>query len=484
MRERNARIVWHSGKGGHAGDDLEGNFLFVQSFSFLAAATEELATEARPDPVADIVTSAARASPISVTPIVNAAQKSQQQMSMAAQRAAQSQGTVPPTDTAGEWLQQAAKRYSAKTKDIGNTLYRRAFKAAGDVSVPAPSATAKIDEMLKGLRANPETNAGAINDLLKLRRDLTRGQTAEQMHQLRSEMSGGVYDGKLRSNTDQGRMKAIRGALTEDLFGFFDKNFMPSISKGIRRADAYHEQRVKQIDEVLQPIVGKDGYKGGEQVVQSIESMARGQQGGNKRLARLMSNMTAPERGEIRSTLVDRLGRASAGQQTAEGEAFSPATFLTNWNRLSPEAKNTLFGGKRYAPQRGALEKLTGLMERIKDNGRFANTSNTAGAMNVTLLLATLSGGVVGSIASGDVKGAGKGAATGAALVLTPRMAAKLITSPRFVEWLAEPLAQTTAGKGFSAASHMSKLAVIAREEPEIRTEIHEYMKKLKEDTR
>ena len=143
-------------------------------------------------PASGIVTSAARASPISVTPIVNAAQKSQQQMSMAAQRAAQSQGTVPPTDTAGEWLQQAAKRYSAKTKDIGDTLYRRAFKAAGDVSVPAPSATAKIDEMLKGLRANPETNAGAIQDLIKLRRDLARGQTAEQMHQLRSEIGQGV----------------------------------------------------------------------------------------------------------------------------------------------------------------------------------------------------------------------------------------------------------------------------------------------------
>lgn len=397
-------------------------------------------------PVAGIVTSAARASPISVSPIVSAAQKAQGQMSAAASRAAQSQGSVPTTDTAGEWLQQAAKRYSAKTKDIGDTLYRRAFKAAGDVSVPAPNAVAKIDGMLKGLRANPETNAGAINDLIKLRRDLVRGQTAEQMHQLRSEIGQGVFDGNLRSGTDKGRMKAIRGALTEDMLGFFDKNYMPGIAKGIRRADEYHAERVKQIDEVLQPIIGKDGFKGGEQVVQAVESMARGSQGGNKRLSRLMSNMTGPERGEIRSTLIDRLGRATPGQQTAEGDAFSPATFLTNWNKMTPQAKATLFGDEGL---RGNLDDIAKLAEGTKRSQKMANVSNISGAMQGSAMLQI--GWAIGHLPS-YLAGVGAQYLTG-----------RLMASPKFAKWLAKaPDAATPVAQ----RKMLDQLGIIAAREP------------------
>lgn len=296
-------------------------------------------------PVAKIITGAAKLSPISATPVVNAAKESQSGLAAAASGIARKEagGDIPTTDVSGQWLKDAARRYSAKTRDVSNSLYEKAWAdpIASQLKVPSSNAIAKVDEMLARLNKAPETNAGAINDLTKIRRDLSRGMTPEALHDLRSEISQGVYNGNLRSTKDQGRMKAIGGAISDDMLGYLDNLGLKPTANKIRRADAYHSERAAQIDEVLQPIIGKDEAIGGEQVVARVESMARGKTGGNKRLSRLMGSMTEPERQQVRGTLIDRLGRVSEG---ADGDdAFSATRFIGNWDKMTPQAKETLF---------------------------------------------------------------------------------------------------------------------------------------------
>lgn len=394
-----------------------------------------------------IMTNAALASPFSADMVANAATRSQKQLANAAGRVAREVGggDVPGTDVAGEFLRDAAQRYNTKTKDIGDTMYKQAWRASGDVKVPAPRAISVIDGFLKDLRANPETNASAIGDLMKMRRDLQRGQTAKQMHQFRSEMSGGVFDGKLRSNADQGRGKAIRAALTDDMLGFFDNNYMPGIANRIRKADKFHAQRVEHIDSVLQPIIGKEGYKGGEQIVETVESMARGKFGGNLRLGRMMKEMTEPERQQVRSVVIDRIGRPAADAE------FSPTTFFNNWRKMTPQAKDGMFPDGKT---RQALDDLAKLAESTKTSknvaGHVMHKGLLSGNVAMQSLWATLH-------PISFIAGAGTQVAAG-----------KLLSSPRFARWLANAPVLDTAAKQRKA---LDQIGVIASQNPVIRQE-------------
>lgn len=392
-----------------------------------------------------IVTNAALASPFSADMVAHAAERTQRQLGNAAGRVAREVGggDVPTTDVAGEFLRGAAKRYNTKTRDIGNTMYKQAWKASGDVKLPAPNTIKVIDGFLKDLRANPETNASAINDLMKIRRDLGRGQTAEQMHNLRSETSGGVFDGKLRSNAEQGRAKAIRSAMTQDMLGFFDNNFMPGIANRIRKADKFHAERVEHIDSVLQPIIGKEGYKGGEQIIESVESMARGKFGGNLRLGRMMKEMTEPERQQVRSVIIDRIGRPAADAE------FSPVTFFSNWRKMTPQAKDGMFPDGKT---RQALDDLAKLAESTKTSKNVSGHTLHKGLLGGNIALQTL-------WATQDpltfVLGAGAQAATG-----------KLMSSPKFARWLAHAPVLDTPAKQRKA---LDQIGVIASQDPIIR---------------
>jgi hypothetical protein len=88
--------------------------------------------------------------------------------------------------------------------------------------------------------------------------------------------------------------------------------------------------------------------------------------------------MTDEEAGSIRATLIDRLGRARPGAQTAEGGQFSAGTFLTNWNKMTPRARASLFPDKGL---RNDLNDIATLAEGTSGSQRLQNTSNTAGAL-------------------------------------------------------------------------------------------------------
>ena len=394
-----------------------------------------------------ILTNAALASPFSANSVAEAATRSQKSLANAAARVARVEGggDVPTTDVAGEFLRGAAKRYNAKTRDIGDTLYKQAWRASGDIKVPASNAIRTIDGFLKDLRANPEYNAESINNLMKLRRDLTRGQTAKQMHQLRSDMSSGVYDGKLRSNVDQGRMKAIRGALTQDMLGYFDNNFMPGVANRIRKADKYWEQRVEHIDQVLQPIIGKEGYKGGEQIVDTVESMARGKFGGNVRLRRMMSEMTEDERRQVRSTVIDRIGRPAADAE------FSANTFFNNWRRMTPQAKNEMFSDGKL---RQSLDDIAHLSVAMRESKNIAEHGTHKG-----LLTGNLGLQLAWAVAHPPSFLGG-----GAAQYIT----GKLLSSPKFARWLANAPVE---GDPAMQRRALDQLVVLASQNPTIRSD-------------
>jgi hypothetical protein len=273
-------------------------------------------------------------------------------------------------------------------------------------------------------------------------------------------------------------MKRIYGAMTDDMARAAEST-SPEAAKTIAKADRYTRMWMNGAKETMDKIVKFDAD---EKAFKFALSSSRD---GGTSLARLRRNFKPEEWDVVAASVLNNLGDASAGMQNAAGDAFSINTFMTNWNKLAPEAKDALFGGARYKSQRIALDNLTDLMSGIKDVKRFANTSNSAGAMMVLMGASSIGSGVVGGLASGDPMGAVQGVGVGlVGSFLAPRAAAKLITNPAFVEWLGTPITQ--AGKKTAiktTADWLARLTIVGEANPEIKEEINQFIKQMQFDT-
>jgi hypothetical protein len=197
---------------------------------------------------------------------------------------------------------------------------------------------------------------------------------------------------------------------------------------------------------------------------------------GGTGLARLRRNFTPEEWDVVAASVLNRMGLATPGAQNAAGDAFSVNTFLTNWSKMAPEAKQALFGGKRYEAIASDLDSLINVMGSLKGVEKFANTSNTGRVVVTYMALQALGGALVGAAAGegAGVGGTGTGIAGVAATVLAPRAAAKLITNPKFVKWLIEP-----ASDAKSLSAKIGRLSAVTEAAPEIREEVHQFLQVL-----
>lgn len=95
------------------------------------------------------------------------------------------------------------------------------------------------------------------------------------------------------------------------------------------------------------------------------------------RVSMLKRNATPEQWKQFAGDTLEYLGVAKNAAQDASGEAISPNTFLTNWNKMDPRTRIMLFDDGE-----GTLETLTDLAtvaEAMKGRGNSSNFSNTAG---------------------------------------------------------------------------------------------------------
>lgn len=172
----------------------------------------------------------------------------------------------------------------------------------------------------------------------------------------------------------------------------------------------------------------------------------------------------------LRGRLIKRMGDAPPGQQNEMGDAFSPSRFLTRWSEFSDDAKMTLFGTGEL---RSAMDDLAKVANRMKEAQKYANTSNSGGAISVDKTNTGLAGALIAFFTGHPVIAAGL--ASPAAI---QNISARLLTSPRMVRWLAKaPKMQTQK----EAALHVRRLSAIATRDPTIRNEVMQLQQRLVE---
>lgn len=414
-------------------------------------------------PSVKMLTAGAKQGFLSSGPVTAKAENTMNQLHAAASRTADAAGTVLPEDTAGSALQRAGQVFSRATAQFGGRMYDRAERLAGNARIIPEAALSVIDNHIASLSEAGEAAGPVLTALQTYRTSLaqTGGITVNGARQIRTLLRNAGQTDALRNTPAQRILNDVGANLSDDVTQGLAAAGSPRAAGAFRAADTFWRTRVETIDNILEPVIGAN--KSGEDVINAVESMARGKTGGVQRLRGLLGALPGDEASDVRATLIDRLGRSAPGVQNETGTAFSPATFATNWAKMSEAGKNALFGTD--AALRKNLDDVVLLTSRVKDAQRYSNTSNTAGAVGVQAMMSG-STFAAGATAGHGVLG-GVGAMVGSAVLQT--LSSHALASKALTDWI---LRAPRIGSARAFDSYIGQLKSIALREPAIAADI------------
>lgn len=248
------------------------------------------------------------------------------------------------------------------------------------------------------------------------------------------------------SDVSRAEWKRLYGALTRDIEAAVTQTQDDAARQAWSRAVNYTRGFHRRLD-IMDSVLRRAG--GPERVFTAAMS---GTKEGNTVLHSIMQSLKPSEQKVLTATVLRRMGLATPGQQNELGSAFSTETFLTNWNRLSPQARGTLFDrfGSRF---RADMDRVARVAANLREGAQvFRNPSGTAQA--------SFQQGTVGAFALGVLTGQWEAAAGIGALVIGNNLAARVMTNPNAVRWLA----RQTRVPASQLPAQMQLLAARARE--------------------
>jgi hypothetical protein len=408
-----------------------------------------------------VLTSGAKQGFISARPIDKAVTRMEGQAEAARGRASQSAGQAVNDEDAGELVRKGAQVFSARTSQIGGNLYDRADRMARGAKVPLPNAVRALDEEIAALDQSPTAKGSALlKELRTLRDQVANGEfSIAGIRAMRTDLREQIVARGLRQSPSDRIYNRVLQASEDDAINGLRERGLDNAAGAMQTARDFWRKRVETIDEVLDPLIGKNAPRSGEQILASLERMARPDSGNSANLRRLMQAMPKGEAAAVRATVINRLGRSTAGSANVDREGFSFDTFLTNWNNMSPRARATMFPPESIA----ALNDLATVSQAVKRAGSSANRSNTAGALAVQGALSTA--GVWFLEPMTAISATGGQYAIG-----------KLLASPKVARLLARAPRQDSPAARRSFAARLGNLA---QAEPSLAREIGIYQRTL-----
>ncbi|HEY4749688.1 MAG TPA: hypothetical protein VIH60_04810 [Steroidobacteraceae bacterium] len=364
-------------------------------------------------------------------------------------------------EAAGEALTQGIKGPGGAVEQFRNQS-RALFNAVdrqvpGNQPVSVANTLGALDRLTQPIAGAESVSATLMNPkVVNIRdailSDLTNPENPGSGTQLpyqalsgvRSQVGDLLGGNELISGVPRAQLKQLYGALSDDMQGAA-QGAGPQAAAAWDQAQSFYRTGIARMDQ-LDSLINRQG--GPEAVFRS--AMA-GTDYGASRLRTILDSVAPDQRNTVAATVLDRMGRASPGSQNADGTLYSPQTFLTNWARMSDEAKAALFGQQGSA-LRDHLDNTAVVAQNIKEGSKvFANASGTAGAQNQTEMfkhaVSLGLGALVGHGGAGGIAGAAGGliAVPGSAYALS-----KAMTSPTTINWAGQP--------AFGSASQFASL--------------------------
>lgn len=294
---------------------------------------------------------------------------------------------------AGESISSGLEGFKAGVKNLQGQLYNR----LDDYLPPStPITVSRTKEALAALNSDID-GAPALSAMFKngkiqgveraLASDLNTSTTAygaqaarktstlpyESIKKLRTLVGKEIDNATFVSDVPRDKWKALYAALSDDL-GDAAQKAGPDAYGAWKWANKFSKDQLGRLDD-LAAVAGKDTPE------KIFNAAMMGTADGDTILQRVVSALPKTNRRDLAAAVVKRMGRATAGNQNDAGDAFSTNTFLTNWNKLSPEARSTLFGRLGEAGLTDELMNLAKVSSNIRDGSRYlANPSGTAPA--------------------------------------------------------------------------------------------------------
>ena len=301
---------------------------------------------------------------------------------------------------------------------------------------------------------NDSIKGGGI-DLKKLRRvrtalrkqlgDLTRtGRSEEETSLLR------VYDALSKDITE-----SVQGTPAESL---------------MKKADTFYARVTKKdgLRDVLSDIMSKDDIK-------VYNMWTSGTKVGVRDFKKILNIMPVDDRGEVKAKFIRNLGYAKPAGVTDSVNDFSTQTFLTNWDNLSTKSKVAMFGSKSN-PIWNDLDDIVKSFKDIQFSESFTNYSKTGDSiLGVTAISAAITP-LIG-VGTGAMS-LGTGGATFASIYVAPKVAARLMTNPDFIKWLAKSAPRI--GESRKAFSYqVGRLIEASTSDAQFRDDVADYVQAL-----
>lgn len=251
------------------------------------------------------------------------------------------------------------------------------------------------------------------------------------------------------SGSEKSAAKQLYGALSEDMKAAIVAGGGNRGLEAFNKANNAFHRHLGILDTKINPLVEA-------KTPEAVYGMAlSGSKQGGSNVKIIMKSLDPEQQDFVRGTIARKMGSASAGEQDAAGEVFSPNRFLTEWNKLSPEARSNIF----TKDQTQAFGKLNEVIKTIKDTSKARQTSNN-------LPYATWAG--LGGLTAANP-------AAGLGVVAVSNITSRMMTNPTFIRWLAK----TPKVRQAEIPRHLKALSTIAASNSDIRNDILDYLESI-----
>lgn len=210
--------------------------------------------------------------------------------------------------------------------------------------------------------------------------------TLEDMRELRSalrRLSSGMQDTE-KNTLSKADVERLRAAVSRDIQYTLERNAAQYAKNGQRstaakvlrasqlfkRADEFYKLSQARLDAIERLFSAKTP----EAVYKNVMQAAQSKGGDLTKLRALARVLRSDERAEFAAGVLNQIGKPVASARGFSQEiGFSVSSWLTNWNKMSPEAKRLIFGDQHTA----ALDNLERVARRLGDVEAQANSSRS-----------------------------------------------------------------------------------------------------------
>lgn len=358
----------------------------------------------------------------------------------------------------GDAAKEGLQAYTSKGKALFNKAfneYDNKFISKGE-STPIMNTYNKILEIAQ--RADtPEaydaylgaTEKDIINKIKTAVTDPTSPELSYNDTKLFRTAIGKKLEDYTIGSSDKAVLRELYGTLSADMR---DKAAQksPDALKAFDRLNSNYAKFIGKLDDTVNGVVNKGEATEIFNAVKSGLPLP-------ERTGKILSSLPQDKRDIVRGSLIHEMGtdRTMAGQ----GQ-FNPARFAANFKKLDPKAQKAF---------------LIGVPNDVKNN--FLKVVDAAGLAAKTALQDNPSGTFKGEALGASVIGLLNPATSAltAKLIAGGAITAKMMTSPKFIKWLANAPKQSESG----LAQYIAKLSAIAASDKDNEDDIKTYQQQI-----